>query len=186
MAETTEHSIAHAVKQDAGLLMVIGIITVILGVLSIMAPLITGVAIAVLVGILLLAGGFMRTLFAFRCKTWGKGLLTFVLGLLAFLCGLVMLTRPILGLTSLTLVLAVYFIVDGLFEVAGGLQLKPVNGWGWMLFGGIVSILLGLMIWRQWPVSGAWAIGILVGIKLLLAGWEMVGLGMAARAVVKT
>ena len=92
-----------------------------------------------------------------------------------------MVSRPGAALVTLTLFLAAYFVVDGIFEIIEAFDLKPIQGWGWMLFGGIVSILLGIMIWRQWPVSGAWAIGILFGIKLIFAGWAMVGIGTAGR-----
>ncbi len=167
-------------------LIIFGALTVILGILAMMAPLVAGVAVSVTGGILLIIGGIMRTLFAFKCKSWGKGILAFVLGVLTLLIGLVMVFKPILGLTSLTLVLAAYFFVDGIFEIFESFDLKPLKGWGWMLFGGIVSVLLGIMIWRQWPVSGVWAIGILVGIKLVFAGWAMVGIGAAGRSIAGT
>ena len=183
MAEAVAAPLAHAVKKDSTALMILGIVTVILGVLAMMAPLMTGMAIALLVGILLIAGGIMRTMFAFKCKSWGKGILTFLLGLLTLLTGLFMVFRPGVALASLTLLLAAFFVVDGIFEIMGAFGLKPIQGWGWMLFGGVVSILLGIMIWRQWPVSGVWAIGILVGIKLLFAGFAMTGIGAAGRGL---
>jgi uncharacterized membrane protein HdeD (DUF308 family) len=171
------------VKKDSTTLMILGIVTVILGVLAMMAPFVTGVAVALSVGILLIAAGIMRTLFAFKCKSWGKGILVFVLGLLTLVVGFYMVSRPGAALLTLTLFLAAYFVVDGIFEIIEAFDLKPIQGWGWMLFGGIVSILLGIMIWRQWPISGAWAIGILFGIKLIFAGWAMVGIGTAGRSV---
>jgi uncharacterized membrane protein HdeD (DUF308 family) len=139
-----------------------------------------------MVGFLLILAGITRTIFAFKAQSWGKGILAFVLGLLTLLVGLAMVFRPVLGLTSLTLVLAAYFFIDGIFEIFEAFDLKPLKGWGWMLFGGIVSVLLGFMIWAQWPVSGAWAIGILVGIKLIFAGWAMVGIGAAGRSIAGT
>jgi uncharacterized membrane protein HdeD (DUF308 family) len=186
MAEAVAAPLAKAVKKDSTALIIFGALTVILGILAMMAPLVAGVAVSVTVGILLIIGGIMRTLFAFKCKSWGKGILAFVLGVLTLLIGLVMVFRPLLGLTSLTLVLAAYFFVDGIFEIFESFDLKPLKGWGWMLFGGIVSVLLGIMIWRQWPVSGVWAIGILVGIKLIFAGWAMVGIGAAGRSIAGT
>jgi len=92
-----------------------------------------------------------------------------------------LLGRPVFALLSLTILLAAYFFVAGIFEIVFAFQLKPEKGWGWMLTSGAMSLLLGIMIWRQWPVSGAWAIGILVGIKLLFAGMTMISVGSAAR-----
>ena len=182
MAEAVAAPVAKAVKKDSTTLIILGILTVILGVLSLISPMMAGLTVAVMVGILMIIGGIARTIFAFKAQSWGKGILAFVLGALTLLVGLVMVFRPVLGLTSLTLVLAAYFFIDGIFEIFEAFDLKPLKGWGWMLFGGIVSVLLGFMIWRQWPVSGAWAIGILFGIKLIFAGVAMTAIGSAGRS----
>jgi uncharacterized membrane protein HdeD (DUF308 family) len=182
MAEAVAAPLAKAVKKDATVLIILGVLTGILGVLAMISPMMAGMTVSVMVGILLIIGGIARTIFAFKAQSWGKGILAFVLGVLTLLAGLVMVFRPVLGLTSLTLVLAAYFFVDGIFEIFEAFDLKPLKGWGWMLFGGIVSVLLGFLIWRQWPVSGAWAIGILVGIKLIFAGVAMIAIGMAGRS----
>ena len=128
----------------------------------------------------------MRTIFAFKCQSWGKGILVFALGLLTLLVGLYMVVRPGLALATLTLVLAIYFFVDGIVEIIEAFDLKPLKGWGWMLFGGIVSVVLGIMIWRGWPDRSLLFVGILVGIKLIFAGWAMVGIGAAGRSVAST
>ena len=99
------------------------------------------------------------------------------------LVGLVMVGRPLLGLTSLTLFLAAYFVVEGAFEIIQGFQIRPMKGWGWVVAGGAISLLLGWMIWRQWPMSGAWAIGTLFGIHLIFSGFSMIGIGGAIREV---
>ncbi len=85
----------------------------------------------------------------------------------------------------LTIMLVVYFVLDGIFEVVAGLKRRPGSGWGWMLFGGIVSILLGAVIWSQFPLSGIWAIGILLGIKLFFVGLIMLKGGSAVRSMAK-
>jgi uncharacterized membrane protein HdeD (DUF308 family) len=186
MTEAVAAPVANAVKKDSTAVLILGIVTVVLGILAMMAPMVTGVAVAFMVGILLIGGGIMRTIFAFKCKSWGAGILVFLLGILMLLVGLYMIARPGAALATLTLFLAAYFAVDGILEIVHAFDLKPIQGWGWTLFGGIVSILLGVMIWRQWPLSGAYAIGILVGIKLIFAGWAMAGIGAAARSELTT
>lgn len=181
MAEAIAAPLAHAVKKDSTALLALGIVTIIIGIAAMITPLVAGVAVALMIGILLIGAGIVRTVFAFKCKSWGKGILVFLLGLLTLLVGLYMVARPGVALATLTLFLAAYFVVDGIFEIIEAFDLKPIDGWGWMLFGGIVSLLLGFMIWKQWPVSGAWAVGILVGIKLLFAGVAMSALGWAGR-----
>jgi uncharacterized membrane protein HdeD (DUF308 family) len=176
MAEAVAAPVASAIKKDSTMLLILGVLTVVLGFFAMMAPMMAGLTVAVMVGMLLLIAGVARTLFAFKAKSWGKGILVFLLGLLTLFVGGYMIFRPGLALASLTLFLAAYFIVDGIFEI-----IEAFDGWGWMLFGGIVSILLGFMIWKQWPVSGAWAIGILVGIKLIFAGMAMAMIGWTGR-----
>lgn len=183
MAEAVAAPVANMVKKDSTMLIVLGVVTVILGVLAMMAPMIAGATVTLMVGILLIAAGIARTIFAFKCKSWGKGILVFLLGLLTLFVGLFIVARPGVGLLSLTLFLAAYLIVDGIFEIIEAFDLKPIQGWGWMLFGGIVSIILGIMIWRRWPESSVLVVGILLGIKLIFAGWSMIGIGAAGRSI---
>jgi len=86
-------------------------------------------------------------------------------------------------LASLSIVLAVYFLLDGISEIVAAFSVKPAEGWGFMVFGGALSILLSALIWSQWPLSGAWAIGVLVGVRLVFAGTAMIALGSAIGTV---
>jgi uncharacterized membrane protein HdeD (DUF308 family) len=113
----------------------------------------------------------------------GKGVLVFVIGGLTLLAGIALLANPLLASGVLTIVLAIYFVADGVAEIATAVGLPPGPGRGWLLFGGAVSILLGIIIWRQFPLSGVWAIGVLLGIKLLFGGMIMVAGGSTVRAV---
>lgn len=178
-------SLAAAAKKGGGRLTLFGILTIIVGVLAMAAPGVTGLSITILVGSLMLVAGIFRLIWAFRAESFGQGLFKFLIGGITLVAGILVLANPILGLTTLTLLLAAYFVVDGIFEILGAFQVKPATGWGWLLFGGIVSLLLGVMIWRQYPLSGVWAIGILVGVKLLMAGLGMVMLGTTARSLGK-
>jgi len=159
-----------------------GIVTVVLGMLSIAAPLITGLSVVVLVGLLVLAGGLVRMAWAFRAGSFGKGLLMFAIGGLTLLCGLALVTDPILASGVLTIILAAYLVIDGVIEIAAAFHVHRSSGWLWLLVGGVLSILLGLMIWSEFPLSGAWAIGVLLGIKLLLVGMIMISVGPTGRS----
>ena len=170
-------------KKNSGFLIFLGILTVIFGVVAVGSPLITGVAVSVFVGFLLLASGVARIVHALKSKQWGTGFWGTVIGLLGVIAGLLMIFRPMVGLVTMAMLLAIYFLVDGISEIIAAFKIKPDQGWGWLLFNGIVAVLLGLMIWRQWPVSGAWAIGLLVGIHILITGWSMIILGTGARRV---
>ena len=170
-------------KKNSGLLIFLGIITVVFGVVAIGSPLITGVAVAVFVGFLLLASGVARIVHSLKSQQWGTGFWGTAIGALGILAGLLMIFRPLVGLVTMTMLLAIYFLVDGISEIIAAFKIKPDQGWGWVLFNGVIAVLLGLMIWRQWPVSGAWAIGLLVGIHILITGWSMIILGSGARQV---
>jgi len=160
---------------------ILGVVLIILGMLAMMAPGITGLSVAMVVGVLVLIGGIGRIIWAFHAHSLGKGIARFALGGLTLLCGIVLVNHPIFTVDVLTILLAMYFVVDGIFEIFAGFRVGTASGGGWLFFGGIISILLGLIIWTQFPLSGAWAIGILLGIKLVMTGFIMVTLGSAMR-----
>jgi len=179
----TAPSLADAIKANATGMTLLGIAMLILGALSLAAPLWTGVAAALLVGLLVLAAGIAQCAFSFQAGSFSQKLLGLLLGLLTAICGVVMIAHPVLNLTFLTLALALYFVMAGIFEMISALGVRPLRGWGWILVGGLLSVLLGGLIWTQWPLSGAWAIGVLVGIKVMFLGATMITLGSAARAL---
>jgi len=154
-----------------------GWLVLIAGVLSLLAPLASGIAISMLVGALLVIAGITRLFNAFQ----GAGLWSGLFGLISTIAGLTVMGRPLLGLATLTMVLVVYFLAIGFSEVIAAFQIRPVQGWGFLLFSGIISIVLGMMIWNQWPLSGRWAVGVLVGIQLMFSGMTMITLGSALK-----
>jgi uncharacterized membrane protein HdeD (DUF308 family) len=172
-------------KQASRRGMVFGIALVILGFLAILAPMFAGSMVSMLIGVLMVAAGIARLIWAFSAGSFGKGILTFLLGGLLILTGLVMLFRPGIGMATLAMILAIFFLADGIFEIVAAFKVKPEKGWGWLLFGGIVSIILAGLIFWQWPFSGMWAVGVLVGVKLLFAGFAIIALGSMGSSVAK-
>ncbi|MDP3560113.1 MAG: DUF308 domain-containing protein [Legionellaceae bacterium] len=151
---------------------VLGVFAIILGMLAMLAPGLTGLSIAFLVGILVTMTGIIRMFWAFKVRGFGHELFTFFIGMLTLICGVAMLANPLFAVSVLTLVLVVYFILDGMFEIMAGFYVQPVSGW--LIFSGVISILLGLLMTVQFPLTGAWAIGILFGIKMFFIGLIMV------------
>ena len=160
-----------------------GILTIILGAAAIAAPLFSGIAVATLVGVFLLAAGIAQTIFAFKAGSFGEGIFTFLFGAFTLVAGIVILARPLFGLATITMVLAVYFFVDGVSGGFTAFRLRPAQGWGWMLVSAIASVVLGIMIMNNWPSSGQWLVGTLVGVRLFFAGWSMIALGGLGEAV---
>ena len=176
--------VTKVLKENAGVTVALGVALILFGILAIMAPLFTGTAVTIVVGVLMIASGITRGLFAFKTQSFGKGVLMFLLGAVVAIGGVFLLARPLIGLASLTMVLAAFFFADGIIEAIYAFKLRPVKGWGWMLFSGIVSGLLGFLIMYQWPVSGRWAIGVLVGVRLIFTGWSVIALGSFARGAI--
>lgn len=164
---------------------VMGFLTMFAGMMSMSAPWIAGKFAATLIAILLIGGGIARTIFAFGAPSFGRGLAAFLFGGLTIVAGAVMLANPMFMLASLTLILAFYFFFDGISECIAAFRVKPQQGWVWLLIGGLASVVLGVMIWRQFPSSAMWAIGLLVGIRLMFAGMSMIMLGSVGRAAAR-
>lgn len=170
------------IAKHSGLTITMGVVVLIMGVLALGVPLVAGLSAALAVGILLIVGGIGQLVFAFKGRT---GIWSVIVGVLTVVVGGYMVANLGVALESLTLFLAAYFIVSGIFELILSFQAKPANGWGWALFSGIVSVVLGFLIWSQFPFSGVWAVGILFGVRMIFAGWTLIMLGTAASSAGK-
>lgn len=178
-------SILQVVNKNATTAKWVGIVIVIAGFLSLIAPLAGGLSITVIVGTLILLAGVMQLLLVFRAGSFGQGLLLALLGLLGVVAGGYTLMHPAAALAALTLLLSAWFVASGIIESIAALTARDVKGWGWILFSGVVSVLLGLMLWSQFPLSGAWAVGTLVGVRLLFSGFALISAAGAVSSAVK-
>jgi uncharacterized membrane protein HdeD (DUF308 family) len=184
-SEVITSGLLDGIKKNARLAVVIGIIMLICGFVAIGSPLAAGLSVTIVVGVMLIVGGVAQCFLAFQAGAFGKGLLTFIMGALTTVAGFYLFNQPLAGLASITIFLAAYFVITGIFELVSAFQIRPAEGWGLMLFNGIVTLLLGIMIWRQFPLSGAWAVGMLFGIKLILSGWSLIFIGRSVRGAAK-
>ena len=178
------HNLTEAAKAGGKRMTTFGVMAIILGMLAMLAPGLTGISIVMLLGGLVVVSGIVRMMWAFQSGSLGRELWMFVIGVLTLLCGMALLAHPLFASGVLTILLAAYFVFDGISEMAAGFG-RMGDGGGWLLFGGIVSILLGAMIWAQYPLSGAWAMGTLLGIKLFFVGLIMITGGSAVRSLAK-
>ena len=170
-----------AIRQHAGVAVTMGVIMIVAGALSLMAPAVAGLSIAILVGLALAISGISQCFLAFKAGALGRGLVIFAVGALMALAGLYMVGQPLEGLLSLTLLLVAYFVVTGILEIVVALQLRPAAPWGIQLFNGIITLLLGVLLWAQFPLSGVWAVGVLFGIKMVFSGGALIAIGRAVR-----
>jgi uncharacterized membrane protein HdeD (DUF308 family) len=159
-----------------------GIGLILLGALSIYAPQQSGMAVGVLVGIFLLVSGLLRTLLFWVAASWGTALFRLLMGVLAIVAGGVMIADPALGLQVITIVAVIYLIADGLTQILFAIPLPPAAGGIWIMLSGIVSVILGVLIWREWPLTGDQAVGTLIGVKLVMDGIALLAVASAFRA----
>ena len=170
-----------AIRRNAGLTVASGVILLIAGLLAILSPFVAGLSITIMVGVLLAVSGIGQCFLAFRAGAFGRALVVFAAGLLMAIAGFYMMSQPVSGLAALTLVLMAFLIATGILEIIVAFQLKPADGWGIELFNGVVTLVLGILLWRQFPLSGAWAIGILFGIKMVFSGWAFIFVGRGVK-----
>jgi uncharacterized membrane protein HdeD (DUF308 family) len=160
-----------------------GIVLLILGLLAIVVPVVATIAIAVLVGWLLLLSGVVGLIATFRTRGapgfWWS-LLSAILGIVA---GVVLLRWPLSGAFSLTLILTVFLVLEGVVSILYALEhRRELSGrWGLMLFSGIVDLVLAWMIFAGLPGTAAWAIGLLIGINLVFGGSALIAMALHAR-----
>ena len=174
---TLEAGLIDGIRKNAGLTVVSGVILLIAGLLAVMSPFVAGLSITIMVGAMLAVGGIGQCFLAFKAGAFGRGLMIFIVGVLMAIAGFYIMNQPVAGLAKLTIILMFYLLVTGALEIIVAFQLKPAAGWGLELFSGIVTLLLGVMLWRQFPLSGAWAIGVLFGIKMIFSGWAFIFIG---------
>jgi uncharacterized membrane protein HdeD (DUF308 family) len=151
----------------------LGIALIVLGVAAILSPAAAGSAVVVVIGIILLVAGVAAAIRGLQAATGMEKVLGLLLGVVTALAGVAVLGRPLFGLGLLTLVLAAYFMVEGVCKIVVSFRFRPANGWLWLLISGALSLLLGVLIWSQWPMSGLWAVGVLVGLNLMSTGFAL-------------
>jgi uncharacterized membrane protein HdeD (DUF308 family) len=173
------------IRSHGGTAIAVGVFLVVIGVLSLWSPFITGLSLMAMIGVLLIAGGLAEFAFVFSVKAFSEGLGIVVLSILMVLAGFYMVTRPAAALASVTLILAIYLVVSGIGHLFVAASLRPLRSWGWMALNGIISIFLGILLWRQYPLSGGWAIGTLIGIQLLITGISLIAVGVGVRHELK-
>ena len=165
-----------------------GVIMVILGVLAVIWPEISTIAVDIYVGWLFLLSGIVGIASMFLAQNVQAFLWSLLTAALSLFVGIVLLWHPVEGAVSLTLVLIAFFIVEGVFQIVASLSYRDVfpDSWGWMLASGIVDLLLAGLIIKGWPSTAAWALGLIVGINLVTSGAAIVMVALAGKNLVQT
>jgi uncharacterized membrane protein HdeD (DUF308 family) len=158
-----------------------GVLLVLFGMLAIGSPFVAAVAVSAVVAWLIILAGVVHLILAFHAHGAGSLIWKLLVGLAYLFFGIYLIMHPLLGVASLTLVLATLFLIEGVLDIILFFRMRPMQGSSWVLIDGIITVLLGLLIYIHWPSSSIWAIGTLVGVSMIISGITRVMLSLAAR-----
>ncbi|MGB2628117.1 MAG: DUF308 domain-containing protein [Candidatus Acidiferrum sp.] len=176
---------AETARKITGWYIGFAVLFIILGIISIAEPMMAALAVALLVGWLLIFAGGAHLVSAFSGGGAGRVIWQVLIGIVYLVGGFYFLTHPLLSVGTLTLVLAGIILAEGVFEIIAYFKTRSSGASVWLLINGLITLLLGGLIWFHWPSSSVWAIGILLGVNLLMTGMTRLMFGLAARKVVK-
>ncbi|MBA3957228.1 MAG: HdeD family acid-resistance protein [Parachlamydiaceae bacterium] len=158
-----------------------GILFIILGLFAVALPAFFTLSIELFLGWLLLIGGIIQMYRTFT-STHTDSFYPFLIGSAAsIVAGILLLAYPLTGIITLTLLLAVYFLVEGIAKMIVAMQWKPTTNWGWLFLSGVISVILAGLILSGFPGTAVWVIGLLVGINMLFFGWSLIALSLVQR-----
>jgi len=176
-------AVAGVVKRASGWSIALGVLMIILGIIAMLAPWEFGIVIALIIGWMAIFNGVAQIIYGFRTHGGWRMLLEIILGLIYIVAGIYLLMHPVGGLLVLTIFLASFLIVYGIFALVLAFHMRPLKGWGWVLFDAIVTILLGILIWAHWPMNAEWVVGTLFGISILVSGVTRLMVSLAFRRI---
>ena len=162
----------------------LSILLILAGLFALLIPFISGVAITLIFGWLMIVSGITHFVFAFKTHTTGGRLWELLIGVIYTFTGIYLIIHPLDALLALTLILACYLFFEAIVEFIQYFQLRPRHGAGWLIVDGIITLILAIMIWRSWPASSVWVIGTLVGISMIFSGFSRLMLSLAAKRIV--
>jgi uncharacterized membrane protein HdeD (DUF308 family) len=174
-------SVPTLLKKSLTWSIVLSVLMILAGILAIAVPPIAGIVVTVFVGWLLVFSGGVHLVFAWHARATRAAIWEVLVGILYVAVGGYLLINPVLGIFSLTLALAIYFVAEAALELVLSFRLRPMPGSGWLLFDGIITAILAIIIWRTWPLNSAWVLGTLAGINMMFSGTARLMLSLAAR-----
>jgi uncharacterized membrane protein HdeD (DUF308 family) len=172
-----------AIKRHSLWYMIQGILMMVAGFVALLFPLVSSVAVILLLGWLLIISGILQGVSLIGASKVPHFWLQLISVVLSIVIGLMFLNDPGGGLVALTLLLVVFFIVGGMARIVFALTIRPLSDWGWVLASGIVGVLLGIYLFASLPITAAWILGLLFGIQLLSEGAALTYMTWKIRSV---
>lgn len=169
------------VRKNWGWLLALGMVFILLGTVGLGMTAFLTVTSMLFFGILLLIGGGAELVQAVKAKGWRSALWSVLIAAVYIIGGVIAIQNPLVASSAITLMLAGVFVAIGVMRLAIAFQVRGYREWVWPAVGGLFSILLGVLIFAEWPVSGVWVIGLFIAIEMIVHGWSLVALALAAR-----
>ena len=179
----TSMSLLGLTKQSLTWSIILSVLMILAGCLAIVIPPAAGLAVTILVGWLLVFSAVMHFVYAWQTRSAGAIVWEILVGVAYVVVGGYVLLHPLAGMAGLTLALAIYLFAEAALEFVLGFHLRARRGSGWLFLDGVITLILAAMIWRTWPSSTDWALGILVGVSMLFSGISRLMFSMAARTL---
>ena len=170
------------IKKEVNGSLLIGVLLIVLGIVAIAVPSVSTIVAETWIAVILLSAGIAKLVYAFQTRNDAGFVWKLLLSVLYIATGVMLFVYPLTGVLTLTLLLASFLLTEGVFELILAFQLRPRQNWTWALGNGIITLLLGGMIWFQWPFDAPWLIGTLVGTSVLFTGISRVMLSLNARS----
>ncbi|WP_340121818.1 HdeD family acid-resistance protein [Methylobacter svalbardensis] len=155
-----------------------GIFFIILGLLAIVVPQFFTVAIVVFLGWILLFGGIVHVSRAFVFQNMPGFVWWLFMGILQVLVGFLFITKPVAGALTLTMLMTMFFALEGIAKISVALMMRPLANWGLILFSGITALVFALIIWISWSESAQWLLGLFLGVNMVFLGWSLVKISL--------
>ncbi len=182
-AENIGRAVASAIHEHWVMFLIEGIVLVLLGIAAIVLPPIATIAFTIIIGWIFLVSGILGLITTFWARQAPGFWWALISAIIAIAAGVVLLLWPISGAVSLTLVLIAFFVVEGIASILYAIEHRNqlTGRWGWMLFSGIIDLILAAIIFSGLPGTATWALGLLVGINMVFGGVALIGMALAAR-----
>lgn len=170
------------IRKHRGWFLALGIALIILGTFALVSTFAATLATALLLGWILIVSAVAHLVEAFQTRTWRGVIWQVLLGIIDLAVGVYLVMFPLGGAIKLTLVLAIFFVAEGIVQILAGAAGKLPNR-GWQMFSGLITVLLGVLVISEWPYSGVWFLGMCLGIGLIFRGWALVALSSVAKRI---
>ena len=174
---------APALGHRWGWMLVLGIVQIIAGTIAIAVPVVASFAAVAIFGAVLIVSAIFQLIHAFKVRSWPRSARFWLGGLLYAVAGILVAINPVGGALALAVMIAILLIADGALRAGTAMAVRPLAGWGWLIAGGLGSVVVGVILLIGWPATALWITGLLLGINLIFTGAMHVALALASRAI---